>query len=156
MLIGQDRSGKTSLKKSLKGQLSKTGEESTVGIDVDPSHFKVSTEIWKTGEKDQQTSLEAISYEHHAAQLIVGSLMEANQSPEKRSTAPIQKPLEPIQSGGSILASGDSSESNRASASKLLKTSNGRTGSKLPDVPRDVVFDPSEPDKQTAYNAPAR
>ena len=37
MLIGQDRSGKTSLKKSLKGIPFNPREDSTVGIDVDPS-----------------------------------------------------------------------------------------------------------------------
>lgn len=44
MLIGQDRAGKTSLKKSLRGICFDPHEDSTIGIDVDPSHFKVSTE----------------------------------------------------------------------------------------------------------------
>lgn len=52
MVIGQDRSGKTSLTKSLKGQLFNPDEYSTVGIDVDPSHFELSTETWKAGEKE--------------------------------------------------------------------------------------------------------
>ena len=154
MLIGQDRSGKTSLKNSLKGQLFNPDEKSTVGIDVDPSHFKVSTEVWKAGKKDQQTSLEAISYEHQAAKLIVGRLMEENQSPGKRSSVSTLKALEPLslfQSGSGIFASGDSSESNGASASKLLQKPNvSKYDSKLPDVPRD----PSEQDKQAASNIP--
>ncbi len=41
MLIGQERSGKTSLKKSLKGQVFNPDEDSTDGIAVDPSHFSV-------------------------------------------------------------------------------------------------------------------
>lgn len=49
ILIGQDRSGKTSLKKSLRGEPFNPDEESTIGIEADPSHLKVSTEIWKTG-----------------------------------------------------------------------------------------------------------
>ena len=77
MLIGQDRSGKTSLKKSLMGKQFNKDEDSTVGIDVDPSHFKVSTEIWRAGENDQAThSVEAISYEHHAARLVAEHLKE--------------------------------------------------------------------------------
>ena len=80
MLIGQDRTGKTSLKKSLRGLVFNPDEDSTVGIDVDPSHFKVSTEVWKAGKTDQQSSVAAISYEHHAAQLIVGSLMGEDQA----------------------------------------------------------------------------
>ena len=39
MLIRQDRSGKTSLKTSLAGQKFNPREDSTVGMDADPSHF---------------------------------------------------------------------------------------------------------------------
>ena len=77
MLIGQDRSGKTSLAKSLKGERFNPEEDSTVGIQADPSYFKVSTEIWKPGEKDeQQNVVRACTYEHHAARLIVQNLSE--------------------------------------------------------------------------------
>ena len=74
MLIGQDHTGKTSLKNSLMGKPFNEDEDSTLGIDVDPSHFKVSSEIWKAGESvqgEQATSaVEAISFEHHAARLV--------------------------------------------------------------------------------------
>ncbi|XP_020611816.1 cyclic GMP-binding protein C-like [Orbicella faveolata] len=77
MLIGQDRSGKTSLKNSLRGKPFNSDEDSTVGIKVDPSHFKVSTEIWKAGEKNQETNSEtSISYEHHVARLTVEHLRQ--------------------------------------------------------------------------------
>ena len=86
MLIGQDRSGKTSLAKSLKGERFNPEEDSTVGIDVDPSHFKVSTEIWKPGEKDEQRNVEREwSYEHHAARLIVQNLSEEKSAPKEES-----------------------------------------------------------------------
>jgi len=75
MLIGQDRSGKTSLKKSLRGEPFNQNEESTVGIDVDPSFFQVSTEIWKAGEKDPETSSRtSVSYEYHAARVTVDNM----------------------------------------------------------------------------------
>ena len=75
MVIGQERSGKTSVKKSLRGEPFNPDEDSTVGIDVDPSYFKVSTEVWKVGEKDQETnSWTTISYERHAARLTVENL----------------------------------------------------------------------------------
>ena len=75
MIIGQDRSGKTSLAKSLKGERFNSEEDSTIGVHVDPSHFKVTTEIWKPGEKDEQQNVErACSYEHHIARLIVQNL----------------------------------------------------------------------------------
>jgi len=77
MLIGQDRSGKTSLKKSLRGEPFNQNEESTVGIDVDPSLFQVSTEIWKAGEKDQEASSRtSVSYEYHAARVTVENMKQ--------------------------------------------------------------------------------
>ena len=76
MLVGQERTGKTSLKKSLKGETFDEREESTDGIEADPSYFKVSTEIWKTGEKMEETDPESsISFEHLAtAKLIIERL----------------------------------------------------------------------------------
>ena len=78
MLIGQDRSGKTSLKKSLQGLRFNPDEDSTVGIDIDPSYFKVTTEIWKTGKKGQAANKEemAASFEHHVARVVVENLRE--------------------------------------------------------------------------------
>ena len=90
MLIGQDRSGKTSLKKSLRGQRFNPDEDSTVGIDKDPSYFKVTTEIWKAGEKSEATNSDAaISYEYHAAQLIVSNLTEEIQTPMEGAVEPM-------------------------------------------------------------------
>ena len=80
MLIGQDRSGKTSLKKSLKGIIFDPNEDSTVGIDVDRYHFEVTTETWMTGKKDEESTTdgEAISFEHNAALLVAERLMEVD------------------------------------------------------------------------------
>ena len=55
MLMGQDHSGKASLKNSLMGKRFNRLMDSTVGIDVDPWHFKVSTELWKAGVKSEVT-----------------------------------------------------------------------------------------------------
>ena len=41
LLIGQDRAGKTSLKKSLLGLPFDSGEQSTEGIEVDPSKCEI-------------------------------------------------------------------------------------------------------------------
>ena len=92
MLIGQDRSGKTSLKRSLRGLPFNPDEDSTVGIDVDPSHFKVSTEIWKTGEKDQERNSEtSISYEYHAARATVQRLKKEQMAPSLEERIPETK-----------------------------------------------------------------
>lgn len=59
MVTGQDRSGKTSLIKSLKGRLFDPSEDSTVGIEVDPRHFEVSVDAWKAWETADSTEQEA-------------------------------------------------------------------------------------------------
>ena len=85
MLIGQDRSGKTSLKKSLRGEPFNPDEESTVGIEVDPSHFRVSIEIWKAGEKQQETISEtSTSYEYHIARATVENLKQGKSVLEEK------------------------------------------------------------------------
>ena len=98
MLIGQDRTGKTSLKNSLIGTRFNRDEESTVGINVDPSHFKVSTETWKAGETDPTTSVDtAVSYEHHAARLVVESLREVRVVQEESTrTEPVPSESIPL------------------------------------------------------------
>ena len=91
MLIGQDRSGKTSLKRSLKGIVFKQDEDSTVGIDVDRYHFKVTTETWMTGKKDEESTpdAEAISFEHNAARLVAERLMKADSVIENERRADV-------------------------------------------------------------------
>ena len=61
-LIGQDRAGKTSLKKSLIGLPFDTDEQSTEGIQVDPSEFKVDVDQvtcknWQTIDQNSQRLL---------------------------------------------------------------------------------------------------
>jgi len=75
MLIGQDRAGKTSLKKSLRGICFDPEEDSTVGIDVDPLYFEMTTETWKTGTTENGENPDAaISFDRHAAMLVVENL----------------------------------------------------------------------------------
>ena len=87
MLIGQERSGKTSLKKSLQGLLFNPHEDSTTGIDIDPSDFKVTTEIWKTGKKDQAANKKkrASSFEHRVARVVVENLKEKQLTSELKN-----------------------------------------------------------------------
>ena len=86
MLIGQDRSGKTSLKKSLQGLRFNPEENSTDGIDVDLSHFKVTTEIWKAGKRNQEGDKEemAISFEHRVARVVFENLREQELTSEAK------------------------------------------------------------------------
>ena len=76
MLIGQHRAGKTSLMKSLKGIYYNPQEDSTAGIEVDPSYFKLTTEPWLTGKssEDQKSETTSNSYGLLAARYIVDSV----------------------------------------------------------------------------------
>ena len=77
MIIGQARTGKTSLKRSLKGELFNPNEGSTEGIETDPSYCKVSIDVWRTGKNSKDTKSEpTFSFEHQAAHRIVESLKE--------------------------------------------------------------------------------
>lgn len=93
MLVGQDRSGKTSLKKSLKGERFDPQEGSTVGIEVDPLHFQVTTEMWRSGERNQgENPGHAISYEHQTAKFICNNLKEELSSHEPTPLLGADKP----------------------------------------------------------------
>ena len=79
MIIGQARTGKTSLKRSLKGELFNPNEGSMEGIETDPSYFKVSTDVWRTGKNGEETESEpTFSFEHQVAQNIFESLRKGD------------------------------------------------------------------------------
>ena len=86
MLIGQGGAGKTSTKKSLKGICFDPNEDTTDGIDVDPSYFKVSTETWRTGEQGQdQNSDTAVYLDYHLARCIADSLKTQENSTQQNT-----------------------------------------------------------------------
>ena len=89
MIVGQDRSGKTSVKKSLKGICFNPDEDSTLGIEIDRYHFKVTTEVWKTGEKDEDTNTDTsvISFEHNAARWVADKLTTHEKIAEVKRTS---------------------------------------------------------------------
>ena len=92
MIVGQDRSGKTSVKKSLKGICFNPDEDSTLGIEVDRYDFKVTTEIWKTGEIDEEanTGTTATSFEYNAARWIADKLTTHEKIAEVKKTSPAE------------------------------------------------------------------
>ena len=86
MLIGQGDAGKTSTKKSLKGICFEPNEDSTVGIDVDPSYFKLSTETWRTGgQGNDQNSDTAVYLDYHLARCIADSLKTQENSIQRNT-----------------------------------------------------------------------
>ena len=85
MFIGQERTGKTSLKKSLKGEHFNAKEESTVGIETDSLFFKVSTEIWKSGKVKEEVQFEPeVQFEHLAAAKVISEFLR-----ERRAKPPV-------------------------------------------------------------------
>ena len=82
MLIGQDRAGKTSLKKSFLGLPFDPEEESTDGIEVDPSKFEVDinqVKNWKcTDEK-----LGVSQFASDLAKMVAMELQEINDEAEE-------------------------------------------------------------------------
>jgi len=82
MLIGQNRAGKTSLKKSLLGISFDPGEPSTDGIEVDPSRFEVDVDRvmnWQLVKNEKFTS----EFADDIARLVVGELQKPEDQEEK-------------------------------------------------------------------------
>ena len=71
MLIGQERTGKTSLKNSLKGERFDPEETSTIGIECDPFYLEVSTGIWKN-----RKVKEKVQFEHLAAAKVTSAYLK--------------------------------------------------------------------------------
>lgn len=78
MLIGQNRAGKTSLKKSLLGMTFDPGEPSTEGIEVDPSKFELDVDRvmnWQLVKNEKFTS----EFADDIARLVVGELRSGDE-----------------------------------------------------------------------------
>ena len=89
MIVGQDGSGKTSVKKSLKGICLNPHEDSTRGIEVDRYDFKVTTEIWKTGETGEEANIgtTVTSFERNAARWIADKLTTLQKTAEVKQAS---------------------------------------------------------------------
>ena len=167
MVVGQDRSGKTSLKKSLMGKPFNPDEDSTVGIDADPSYFQVSTEVWKVGKKGEENDSEtSLSYEQHVARLAVEHLRQKQNTPKEsvpesthteetledkifmESTVPISLGHNSVEASASdlpIASSHDTaefpdlSEETRSNATSQETSTVPEVGHDIPDMPEDIA-----------------
>ena len=120
MLIGQDRSGKTSLKNSMMGKPFNPDEDSTVGIDVGPSHFSVTTDICMPSENTvdnqaQNDFREALSYKYRIPRLVVEVLtpyrknnskddLPSNEAKVALSSVASKNAIETVQESGADFA----------------------------------------------------
>ena len=148
MLIGQDRAGKTSLKRSLKGEKFNANEKSTSGIEVDPSHCEVTTEVWKLQNLDQNSCYTpATSFEHQAARLVVNELTDTNEicggtnGPPTDTTHNSQAKYDPSVTCDSLQSTHEISYSNdSAQAQKQTLTEPG-ISEELVDLIRSQLFE---------------
>ena len=82
MLIGQDRAGKTSLKKSFLGLPFDPEEESTDGIEVDPSKFEVDIDQVKNWKRTDE-KLGVPQFASDLAKMVAMELQEINDEAEE-------------------------------------------------------------------------
>ena len=75
MLIGQDRAGKTSLKKSFLGLPFDPNEQSTDGIEVDPSKFEIDIDQVKNWQRTDE-HLGVSQFANDLAMMVAGELKE--------------------------------------------------------------------------------
>ena len=148
MIIGQARTGKTSLKKSLKGELFDPNEESTEGIETDPSYFKVTTDIWRTGRNGEDTEIEPeFLIDRQLAQKLFKGLKEKERlgDPSTSGTKPSVKDfqvVEPSEANSPTTESSGESRSNRLEPS--LQDSKAVENAKAPSLRTEVSVELEE------------
>jgi len=76
MLLGQDRAGKTSLKKFLLGITFDPEEESTVGVKVEPTKFEVEIDHVKEWQCTEQKKLDLSEFREDIAKLTAERMKE--------------------------------------------------------------------------------
>ena len=86
MILGQDRAGKTSLKKSLLGMPFDPQEESTVGVEVDPSKCELEVEQVKNWERTEEHKLDVSEFVEDIARFIARDLKETGEQKDVSST----------------------------------------------------------------------
>ena len=74
MLIGQDRAGKTSLKKFLLGRRFDPEEKSTVGIEVDQTKFEVENDQVKNWQFTDHKKLDLSEYHEDIARITAENM----------------------------------------------------------------------------------
>ena len=149
MIIGQARTGKTSLKKSLKGELFNPNEGSTEGIETDPSYFKVTTDVWRTGSNSKDTETESeFLLDRQVAQNIAKSLKEKEHlgDPSTIGTKPSVKDFKVVERSK---ANSPPTERSAKSSSNRIEPSHQDSkvveNAKAPPLRTELSVEPEEP-----------
>ena len=90
LLIGQDRAGKTSLKKSLIGLPFDRKEKSTDGIEVDPSKFRLDVDEVKNWQPIDERNQGLLGCTKDVAQVVVEKMYREWVEGEERGEAIVQ------------------------------------------------------------------
>ena len=149
MIIGQARTGKTSLKKSLKGELFNPHEGSTEGIETDPSYFKVTTDVWRTGSNSKDTETEPeFLLDRQVAQNIAKGLKEEERlgDPSRSGTKPSVKDFKVVER--SEANSPHTERSAKSSSNRIepsLQDSKVVENAKAPPLRTELSVQPEEP-----------
>ena len=88
MLLGQERAGKTSLKKSLLGLPFDPNQESTIGVEVDPSKCEVDVDQVKNWIPSERKKLEMSEVKEEIARSIARDLFEPEAEDDSTPTTP--------------------------------------------------------------------
>lgn len=83
MILGQDRAGKTSLKKSLLGMPFNPEEESTVGVEVDPSKCEVDVDQVTNWQRTEHTKLDVSHFVEDIARIVAKDLKDLKETDEE-------------------------------------------------------------------------
>ena len=146
MIIGQARTGKTSLKKSLKGELFDPDEGRTEGIETDSSYFKVTTDVWRTGSNSEDTETEPeFLLDRQVAQNIAKGLKKEERlgDPSKSKTKPSLKDVKKVErSEANSPPTERSVESGSNRIEPSLQDSKVVENAKAPPLPTDAPEEP--------------
>ena len=88
MILGQGRAGKTSLKKSLLGLPFDPQENSTIGVEVDPSRCKLDVAQIKNWEPIEGKKLDVSDFAEYMAKLVARDLNEIVDQEKVSSAGP--------------------------------------------------------------------
>ena len=92
MLIGQDRAGKTSLKKSFLGRPFDPNEQSTDGIEIDPSKFEIDVDQVKNWQSIDE-KLDVSQFAEENTRMLIRRLEERKSNPLVQDNPNKRRPL---------------------------------------------------------------
>ena len=148
MLIGQARSGKTSLRKSLKKEKFDEEEPSTDGIERDPSYFSVTNEIMGLEETEEEQDADSeVSFHNRIAKSMLDECKEISKKEasldmsEKNLVSPNSSKLEESDAKKGINAQAEENVANPSEEQpeKLFENNKESSDRKRFEVPKKTA-----------------